>query len=171
MTGAAVQNGRRKTKSAALEAIRPGSLGRDETRQNATNYAELRPDQAEALGFLLAGDSITDAAARVGVARQTVHRWLRDDAAFIAAVNSGRRELVEQTQARLVRLADKAVDALEVALDDGDARIALALLRSLGIALPAVAQPGPDAPEKVARAQQLAQRAAMLEDLIASSAW
>ena len=93
------KNGQLK-KSAALcqphstGTIREGiaTMKRDETPQNATPES-LSPAQIAAVGAMLAGKTITDAAADAGVDRATVHRWGREDFAFQAAINAGRREL------------------------------------------------------------------------------
>jgi hypothetical protein len=52
----------------------------------------LTPEQDAAVAALLAGRTVTDAAAATGVDRTTVHRWLKKDFAFQAALNLGRRE-------------------------------------------------------------------------------
>jgi transposase-like protein len=57
---------------------------RNGTPQNATPES-LTPAQDTAIVALLAGKTITDAATAAGVDRATVHRWLKDDLAFLAA--------------------------------------------------------------------------------------
>ena len=103
-------------------------------RQNATpGEATLTPAQEKALAALLAGKSVTDAAATAEVDRTTVHRWLKDDFAFQAALNRGRRDLRDAMQSRLMALAERAADVVERAITDGDGRTALALLKVLGL--------------------------------------
>ena len=75
----------------------------------------------------------------------TVHRWLREDFAFQAAWNRDRQELHRGTFARLERLAAKAADCLEKAIDGGDVKAALMVVKGMGILARerwAVATPG-----------------------------
>jgi hypothetical protein len=50
----------------------------------------LPPAQTQALASLLRGETVTAAAAAANVARETVHRWLRDDPIFQAEWNRGK---------------------------------------------------------------------------------
>jgi hypothetical protein len=83
--------------------------------------------------MLLSGKSITEAATTAEVNRTTVHRWLREDFGFQAALNRSRRELRETMQARLMAIAGKAADAVERSIDQGDGKTALSLLKGLGL--------------------------------------
>lgn len=96
----------------------------DDTRQ-------LSPAQLAAIPLLLAGQSITDVAAAVGVARQTVSTWVNADAAFIAAVNAERLDLWEGHKDRLRSLVPKALDVLARGLDHADPRVSLAAARDV----------------------------------------
>jgi hypothetical protein len=89
------------------------------------------PSQEKALAALLAGRSVTDAAAAAEVNRSTVHHWMKVDFAFQAALNRGRRELREAIEARLMALAEKATECVEWAMAEGDGKAALALLKGL----------------------------------------
>ncbi len=110
-----------------METAVPPTDG-DALQQNAT----LPAQQARAVVGLLGGLSITEAAKVAGVNRATVHRWLKDDFSFQAAVNRGRRELREALQSRLMNLAEDAISCLEQAVQAGDGKTALALLKGLG---------------------------------------
>jgi len=94
---------------------------------------ELTPDQAAALELLLAGQTITAAAAAVGVARETVSRWRNEDPAFQAAYNAALRSAYEANQKKLIDARAKALDRLAALVDSQDQGIALkaaaALLR------------------------------------------
>lgn len=96
------------------------------------NY-ELTPDQAAALDLLLAGQTITAAAAAVGVARETVSRWRNSDPTFKAAYNAAMQSVYDAGQARLLDVRTKALDRLAELVDAKDPAIALkaaaALLR------------------------------------------
>ncbi len=88
---------------------------------------------------MLSGETVTAAAKTAKVNRTTVHRWLNDPD-FQAALNSYRSELRDTQHHRLARLASKAIDVAEQALEDGDLRTALAVLRGIGL-LPGQAPP------------------------------
>lgn len=96
------------------------------------NTTKLDPKQLKVRDALLMGRSITQAASDAGVHRSTVHRML-DDAEFVASLNTRRSELRSAGDSRLEHLQSKALDALEAALDDGNARIALAVLKGMGL--------------------------------------
>jgi AcrR family transcriptional regulator len=110
-------------------------------RRNRTREAEaieaprtLDPIQLTVLEALLAGRTITDAAAAVGVSRTTVHRWLRDDYLFRAEVNTARHALRQTSLARLDALCERSLEVLRVALDQAsDTRIALEVLKGCGV--------------------------------------
>jgi hypothetical protein len=111
-------------------------------QQNATPADALSGTQERVLTMLLSGKSITEAASSAEVDRTTVHRWLKADFGFQAALNRGRWELREAMQARLMALAGKAADAVERSIaadaversiDEGDGKMALALLKGLGL--------------------------------------
>src|SRR5688572_2426603 len=89
------------------------------TAMRGTTGFELTDEQQAALSALVSGQPVTAAAATAGVARTTLYRWLREDDAFAAAYNGRRAELRDAAHARLLGLADKALAALERALDDG----------------------------------------------------
>ena len=93
----------------------------------------LSLQQDHALAGLLSGLSVTDAAKVAGVSRGTVHRWLKEDFAFQAALNQGQHELRNALQTRLSNLAEKAVSCVEKAIEEGDSKTAMALLRGLGL--------------------------------------
>ena len=107
----------------------------DSLPHNATSGDGLSPAQEMALAALLAGQKVTDAAMAAGVHRATIHHWLKDSdrPAFRRALDRGRRELRRAARARLLALANKATDCLEVAFTEGDGKAALALLKGLGL--------------------------------------
>ena len=94
---------------------------------------ELTPDQAAALDLLLSGQTITAAAAAVGVARETVSRWRNDDPTFQAAFNAAIQSAYEANQKKLIDARGKALDLLAAMVDSEDPAIAFkaaaALLR------------------------------------------
>jgi hypothetical protein len=106
----------------------------------------LNVTQRAALAALASGKTIREAAASAGIARWTLHRWLRDDPDFRAAFNAWRQELIDSTRARLLRTAEAAAAVVHRQITQGDGRLALALLDRLGLAHAAVAVPGPTDP-------------------------
>jgi hypothetical protein len=109
--------------------------------------------QERAIVALAAGRSAIEAAVEAGVSRRTLHRWLREDAAFIAAYNAWRRDATQSARGRMMALTNDAVDSLAAAVRAGDGRLALQLLKSLGLA---AAEPeGPVDPQTVLREREL----------------
>jgi hypothetical protein len=123
--------------------------------------------QERALAALLTGATVTATARAAGVTRQTVHRWLSDDPAFIAAYNLSRRETGDAVQQNLRLLSAQAVKALRRALtsrrtpDAVKVRAAVEVLK-----LTAAAPDGPtdfqDARALVARRKGARRRAALV---------
>ena len=94
---------------------------------------ELTTPQLAALDAVLNGSSVTDAAAAAGVARSTVHDWLRDNLPFQAALNRGRRDLRQAIVHRLERLANDATECVGKAVRDGDVKAALEIVKRLDV--------------------------------------
>ncbi len=92
----------------------------------------LSPVQLVVLKCLLSGCTITAAAQEGGISRETVHRWLREDYQFRADFNRGRMELLEEVRLGLLISARKAAETVSAAIDQGDVKAALAVLRGLG---------------------------------------
>ncbi len=94
---------------------------------------ELTPDQAAALDLLLAGQTVTAAAAAVGVARETVSRWRNSDPAFQGAYNAALQSAHDAMGKKLLDARARAIDTLADLLESDDQAIALksaaALLR------------------------------------------
>ena len=68
--------------------------------QNVTLPAEISPAQSLAVAALANGSTITEAAERAGVARETVSRWANDDPDFIAELQNTRAEMAAQLRWR-----------------------------------------------------------------------
>jgi len=86
------------------------------------------------------------------VSRSTIYNWLRHDPVFLAAYNQWHDEIAETTRSRVAMLSDKAVGALDKALEAGDAKAALQLLKGLGMIRPR------EEAEKITDPQELRQR-------------
>ena len=68
----------------------------------------------------------------MGFTREIVTCWRNDNAHF-AQLNRQRRLIWGNSHDRLMALASKAVDNLEVALQNSDARAAVEVLKAVGI--------------------------------------
>lgn len=121
-------------------------------QQNATEI-ELTEAQEIALAALIAGKTDTDAAKEADVDRTTLYRW-RKTVNFRAAYNRARREMREAVQARLLALAAKAIDSVEAAIPN-DGKLALQLLRDIGILTNGVASVGEEDPAKLEQNDKL----------------
>ena len=105
-------------------------------KQNTTlqgKSSELTTAQTKAIGGLLARCTVTRAAEQAGVDRTTVHRWLRADWGFQAALNRARREIRDAVEAQLHCTAERAAGIVSEAVAGGDTRVALAVLKGLGL--------------------------------------
>ncbi len=122
----------------------------------------LPPAQLQVLGHLLAGETVTAAAGAGGVDRSTVHRWLKVDFAFQAALNQGKRELRDAAQSLLNKSATKAAETVAHAVDQGDLKAALVLLKGLGILSGSGAAFGPDDSDVLRQESEVAQEEAEL---------
>ena len=98
----------------------------------------LSQQQLDVLALLLAGQRQVDAAASVGVAPETVSRWVNHDAVFIAALNRCRKDIFDASVDRLRALSGKAIDVLEeiVTAPESEAAVlkaSLAILKAVGL--------------------------------------
>src|SRR4051812_40314262 len=92
-------------------------------RTATTAAAEITPEQERAIGLMARGKTAKEAAAGAGVSRATLYRWMRDDAAFVAAWNAWQRDQRQATRTQLLGMTGEAVDALRGALQKGDGRL------------------------------------------------
>jgi len=70
-----------------------------------------------ALEHLAGGSSVVETAQVAGVTRKTVHSWLNDQD-FKRSLEERSKRLASLVSARITGLADKALTALELALED-----------------------------------------------------
>lgn len=118
--------------------------------------AELTTPQTVVLTALLAGSTITDAAKQAVVDRTSIHRWLKKDWKFQAALNRGQRELKDAVNARLLHMAHQAADTVARAIEEGDTRAALEVLKGLGLLEKGTIQIGNDDPHILQEEAELA---------------
>ena len=94
-------------------------------------WEELTSPQNIALVALTGGCTKAEAARMAGVHRNTLYRWL-SDLTFSEALSRAREELRDAAQARLHAMADQAAQCVEQAMQRGDARTAIQLIKMLG---------------------------------------
>ena len=123
----------------------------------------LTAKQTKTLEFLLAGESVTSAARLAGVARETVHRWLRFEWHFQAALNRGQKELLDAAISRLIAVTHQAASNLASAVKEGDLRASSALLKGLGVLPGEPPTIGSDDPLTVKTEAQISQAEARTE--------
>jgi hypothetical protein len=113
-------------------------------RQNTT---DLSPQQLLVLEQLIAGATVTEAARAAQVSRSTVHRWLRDDFGFQAALNRGRAELQQSINRTLLAIAHRATQNVANAVDEGDVAASFRVLKGIGALAGDAERFGSDDPE------------------------
>jgi hypothetical protein len=102
--------------------------------QNAHEF--LTGPQRAALALLVSGKTIRYCAESAGVHRNTVANWIRRDPVFRAAYNAWRREVCDSARTRVLCMAEAAARVVAEAIHCSDAKIALAVLRDLGLTRP-----------------------------------
>ncbi len=118
----------------AEEQVEMGLVGPvKENEEGAGEVDRLPVKQRAALEALAKGSSVADAAASIGVSRGTIYYWLKSDATFQAAYNQWHEMMEQSCRSRLEMMLDKASSALEKALEGGDAKAALQLLKGMGM--------------------------------------
>ncbi len=105
--------------------------------QNVTLPTPISPSQSLAVAALVNGSTVTQAAEKAGVARETVSRWVHRDPAFIAELQNTRAEIAAGTRCALEALGVQAIATLADALRNSymqptRLRAACAVLKLLG---------------------------------------
>ncbi len=100
---------------------------------NSSHEDKLSVEQLNAIDVLVLGKTDQETAKAVGVARETVNRWKNENPYFAAELNKQRKQLWGANGDRLRPLTTKAVDAIETALDAGDSKSAIEVLKAVGI--------------------------------------
>ncbi len=131
----------------------------------------LSPVQRNAITLLAQGRSIKSTATQVGVHRDTVHRWLREDPVFRAAYHTWQAEALESLQGELLSLGGPAMKTYRRAVRTGDVRAAGQVLKGLGVLAPP--RPGPQDSEEIRRVAELErkERESALIESETAAAW
>jgi len=123
------------------------------TGERKDNGEKLEEKQQAALDLLRIGISVAETARTTGITQQTIYNWLRHDPVFGAAYNRWHDEMEKGAQSRLLMMTEKAMDALEKALEAGNARAALQLLKGMGMFRQR--EVGPTDPEQVRQTMEI----------------
>ena len=105
-----------------------------------------------AIQLLLSGTSVTQTAKEVGVDDRTLRRW-RVNPHFQAEFNRQRFQMYESAQLRLQGMTQKAIDVLAKALNDGNLRAAIELLKIVGVGNITASLDAETDPEQIVRRQ------------------
>jgi len=113
----------------------------------------LTGEQVEVLAHLVSGSSQRDAAAAVGVAEETISRWMHGDPLFVATLNGIRAEVWRAAVDRLRGLVGAALVTVEELMAKGESESTR--LRAASLVLKSVhdlGEPqGETDPERLAR--------------------
>lgn len=116
----------------------------------------LTEPQRTALLMLTSGCTQIAAANAVGVARTTLHRWLRHDAAFMAAYHAWQQDVLATGRDQVLAGTRDALATVMAAIRAGNANLAWKMLQSQGITAPPT--PGSTDVAELERGQALARR-------------
>jgi hypothetical protein len=96
---------------------------------------------------LILGRSDREVAEAVGVTRETVWQWRNVHPVFITELNRRRKELWLESHERIRALVGKAVEVLEQAVQRGDVRAAVEVLKAVKLYGQISIPSGPQDPE------------------------
>ena len=97
------------------------------------NKTQLNDKQLQAIDLILIGNTDDQVAKYVGVNRSTVNQWKNHNIYFQAELNRRRKEIWEATLDELRSLLSGALRTIKQAIDQGDAKIALEVLKMAGL--------------------------------------
>jgi hypothetical protein len=81
-------------------------------------HVGLSRKQEEVIAALLTAITVDQAAHQVGVGYRTLQRWMKEDVDFQEAYRLARRQVVQQSQARLQQATGHAVATLIAVMND-----------------------------------------------------
>jgi hypothetical protein len=102
------------------------------SQQNPT-WKPLSVEQQNAIDLLILGKSDQEVAETIGRDRTTVWEWRHAHPLFMATLERRRAEVWRQPQERLRSLMSKAVENLAAAVEDGDLKASIELLKAVGL--------------------------------------
>ena len=121
--------------------------GHESSHQDAVSRLSI--EQQNAIDLLIQGKPDHEVAAAVGVVRETVTRWRHENPYFVAELNRQRKALWGAAHERLRGLVYKAVDIVEQAIEAGDLKAAVEILKAVKLYGTVMPPSGPEDPELV----------------------
>jgi hypothetical protein len=94
-----------------------------------------------------------EAAKAAEIGRRTLYRWMNEDANFRAAHNAWQKDTMAAARSSVLALTEPAIRAVAGALEAGDAKTGLTILKSLGLLAPP--KPGSSDVEGVKKEQEI----------------
>jgi hypothetical protein len=139
--GAAEINQRQEVQTGTTaEAIAPAREAGAPTREakksgvmHSPEVMALQPNQFAALKTIMAGRGPVSAAMAANVHRGTLYRWMKEDAAFRAALIKCEEAAREAARHQLLCIADVAAAVVRREVRAGNVQTAMAILRSMGL--------------------------------------
>lgn len=101
--------------------------------------SSVSPKQAEVLARLVAGDSVSNAAAATGLHRTTIHHWCRTSPEFRIALEDAKTARAEAIYDQIGDISPLAVITLKAILENEQTAAHLRLKAALAILRPALA--------------------------------
>ena len=122
-------------------------MKKDSTDPNQIRPPKVSDQQSIAIDALVAGATHREAAEAAGACRSTVTGWVNHNITFIAELNQRRQSRLVASGETLHRTMAAALALLAERIDAGDAEVALALVKAVGVEhLVEAAVPGPTTP-------------------------
>jgi len=125
----------------------------------------ITPQQEIAILELIAGKTQKEAAASAGVAPETVCRWMKRDAVFIAELNARRQDLWRAQRDALRGLVAQAVQVMGDLLKSKDERVRLQAASAILRTAREIAPKGQTDPEMIEHEQRQAEAWRKITDL------
>jgi hypothetical protein len=101
--------------------------------QQKPAFKPLSIEMENAIDYLILGKSDRETAEAVGVNRMTIWGWRHEHPLFMATLERRRAEVWRQPQERLRSLLHKAVENLAAAVEDGDLKASVEVLKAVGM--------------------------------------
>jgi Helix-turn-helix domain len=108
-------------------------LAKPDVAAQAPEVPGYMTDQQKVLEVIRAGKGIAEAARTVGLCRQTIYRWIKDDAQFRAVYHQWKEEMEESAHSRLLAILDTAVETVKKGMEAGNTKAAMALIDRMGV--------------------------------------
>jgi Helix-turn-helix of insertion element transposase len=123
------------------------------TAQNVTEPPfqpkPLSIEQKNAIDMLVTGTTDAEVASAIGCQRETVWRWRNLTPAFMSELEKGRQQYMSVAVDKLRSTLPKAVENVVAAINSGDLKASLALLKVVGFDNGAHFQPGETDPATI----------------------